>query len=417
MKAFIITIGDEILLGQILDTNSRYAAAALARLGIETVQMRSVADIPGAITAAVREALQCSDFVLLTGGLGPTKDDLTKKTLADFFGTRLVFNETAYRWVEQVISHYPQGTMNAYNKSQAELPEDCTLLRNIKGTASGMWFEQGGKVLVSLPGVPFEMQYLLDAEVLPRLKECLGGDLIQYKMLTVFDEPEAALALHLRSYEESLPAGLGLAYLPSPGYVRLRLTAKGAESGAQLETYWAALKAALAPHRWIEGEKASAEEHFSQEIARLGVSVATAESCTGGNVAHLITAVPGASRYFLGGVVSYANEVKVHTLGVSVEDLQRQGAVSEPVARQMAEGARRLTGADWAVSTTGVAGPDGGTKDKPVGTVWIGVAGPLGSWAREFHFSSTRERNIAKASVKALEMLLGAVQGSKNDEL
>lgn len=417
MKAFIITIGDEILLGQILDTNSRYAAAALARLGIETVQMRSVADTPDAIRAAVREALPCSDFVLLTGGLGPTRDDLTKKTLADFFGTRLVFNETAYRWVEQFLAHYPRGTMNAYNKSQAELPEDCTLLRNVKGTASGMWFEQGGKVLVSLPGVPFEMQYLLDAEVLPRLKERLGEDVLQYKMLTVFDEPEAALALHLRPYEEHLPAGLGLAYLPSPGYVRLRLTAKGPQGAEKLETYWAALKAALAPRRWIEGEKATAEERFAQEIARLGLTVATAESCTGGNVAHLITAVPGASRYFLGGVVSYANEVKVHTLGVSAEDLQRHGAVSEPVARQMAEGVRRMTGADWAVSTTGVAGPDGGTKDKPVGTVWIGLAGPQGSWAREFHFSATRERNIAKASVKALEMLLGAAQGRKKDEL
>ncbi len=410
MKAFIVTIGDEILLGQILDTNSRYAAAALARLGIETVEIRSVADTPAAITAALREALSCSDLVLLTGGLGPTRDDLTKKTLTDFFGTRLVFNETAYRWVEEFVSHYPKGTLNAYNKSQAELPEACTLLRNRKGTASGMWFERGGRVAVSLPGVPSEMQYLLEAEVLPRVKKRLGGDLIQYKMLTVFDEPESDLALHLRAYEDSLPAQLGLAYLPSPGYVRLRLTAKGPGGGAQLETYWAALKEALAPRRWIEGERASAEEHFSKEIVRLGVKVAVAESCTGGYLAHLITAVPGASRYFLGGVVSYANDVKIRALGVSAEDLRRYGAVSEPVACQMAEGVRRLTGADWAVSTTGVAGPDGGTEDKPVGTVWIGVAGPQGSFAREFHFSATRERNIAKASLKALEMLLCAAE-------
>lgn len=414
MKAIIVTIGDEILLGQILDTNSRYTASALAQLGIETVKMLSVSDKPAEIRAAADTALKEADMAIFTGGLGPTKDDLTKKTLADYFGTRLVFHEQAYKWVEEFVSHYPNGHMNEYNKNQALLPEKCTLLRNRKGTACGMWFERDGKVLVSLPGVPFEAEYLIKEEVLPRLEKRLAGDLLKYKMLTVYDVPESDLAMSLRAFEDSLPKGVALAYLPSPGFVRLRLTAKGAAL-QQLDACWAALTAALQGKRFTPAESGAPEEAFAREIAALGVTVAAAESCTGGNVAHLITAVPGSSRYFLGGVVSYANNVKVRTLGVRAEDLQKYGAVSEPVALQMAQGVRELTGADFAVSTTGVAGPDGGTPQKPVGTVWIAVAGPKGARAQQFHFSATRERNIAKASVKALELLLAAAKGCLNE--
>ena len=414
MKAIIVTIGDEILLGQILDTNSRYAASALAQLGIETVKILSVSDKPAEIRAAADAALKEADMAIFTGGLGPTKDDLTKKTLADYFGTRLVFHEQAYKWVEEFVSHYPNGHMNEYNKNQALLPEKCTLLRNRKGTACGMWFERDGKVLVSLPGVPFEAEYLIKEEVLPRLEKRLAGDLLKYKMLTVYDVPESDLAMSLRAFEDSLPKGVALAYLPSPGFVRLRLTAKGA-AVQQLDACWAALTEALQGKRFTPAETGAPEEAFAREIAALGVTVAAAESCTGGNVAHLITAVPGSSRYFLGGVVSYANNVKVRTLGVRAEDLQKYGAVSEPVALQMAQGVRELTGADFAVSTTGVAGPDGGTPQKPVGTVWIAVAGPKGARAQQFHFSATRERNIAKASVKALELLLAAAKGCLNE--
>lgn len=410
MKAIIITIGDEILLGQILDTNSRFAARELARLGVETLRMESVSDKPEEIRRAADAALKDADLVIVTGGLGPTKDDLTKKTLADYFGTRLVFHEQAYRWVEEFLSHYPQGSMNEYNREQAVLPENCVILHNRKGTAGGMWFERDGKTLVSLPGVPFEAEHLIKDEVIPRVEKRLGGDLVRYKMLTVFDVAEAELALSLRDYEERLPEGVGLAYLPSPGYVRLRLTAKGAAQ--TLEEFWAELKKALAGRRYTESEQGAPEADFVRKIAACGVRVATAESCTGGNIARLITSVPGASGYFLGGVVAYANEIKTNALGVSSEDLQRYGAVSEAVAKQMAAGVRKLTGADYAVSTTGVAGPDGGTKDKPVGTVWIGVAGPQGAVAKEFHFSATRERNVAKASAKALELLVEAVSSS-----
>jgi len=413
MKAFIITIGDEILLGQILDTNSQYAAKALARIGIDTVGMSSISDKPQAIAAAVKSAMQQAQVVLLTGGLGPTKDDLTKKTLADFFGGKLVFNEQAYQWVEEVLKCYPRAMMNEYNKNQALLPDNCIALHNSKGTACGMWFEQGKNIVISLPGVPYEMEVLMQEEVLPRLEKRLDADLVRYEMLTVFDVLESVLALHLRDYEEQLPAGLSLAYLPSPGFVRLRLTAKGIKGTEQLSAQWAQLKAALSKFHFIEqGEKP--ENYFATQISKLGVKIATAESCTGGNIAHLITAVPGSSAYFLGGIVSYANEVKINVLGVSAADLQKYGAVSEPVALQMAIGARKVTGADWAVSTTGIAGPDGGTKEKPVGTVWIAVAGPTGAKAQEFHFASTRERNIAKASVKALDWLLKEIKASQN---
>ena len=412
MKAIILTIGDEILLGQILDTNSRYMAAELARLGIDTVRMESISDTPQAIRGAVQHALQEAQLVLLTGGLGPTKDDVTKKTLAEYFGNKLVFSQQVYEWVDAFLSHYPGHPMNEYNKSQAYLPDGCVALQNRRGTASGMWFEQDGKILVSLPGVPFEMEYLMQAEVLPRLTKRLGPDCVRYKMLTVFNIPEAELAMSLRTFEDTLPPTVGLAYLPSPGFVRLRLTAKGTDSQTLLQTHWAELKKALSDKKFTE-TTAQPENYFVQELAQLGVTVATAESCTGGNIAHLITALPGASAYFLGGIVSYANEVKQQVLGVSADDLEKYGAVSEPVAKQMAQGARRATGAQWAVSTTGIAGPDGGTAEKPVGTVWIGVAGPQGAKAQQFHFSATRERNIAKASFKAIEWLVEEIKKSR----
>ncbi len=412
MKATIITIGDEILLGQILDTNSRYAADLLARVGVETIGIYSIADTPSEIITALDFALSKSDVVLLTGGLGPTKDDLTKKTLADYFHTPLVFNEEAYLWVEELLRSYPRASMNEYNKSQAFLPQDCTILRNLKGTASGMWFERGGKVVISLPGVPFEAEALLQQEVLPRLEKRLGNELLKYKMLGVFDVPEAALAMHLRDYENSLPSGISLAYLPSAGYVRLRLTAKGV-AVEQLEHFWQCLLKQLSPFSIECCEEFSPEEMFAKKLRQHPVTIATAESCTGGNIAHLITAAAGSSAYFLGGIVSYANEVKINVLGVRAQDLQQYGAVSEAVALQMAEGARRVTGADYAVSTTGIAGPGGGSIQKPVGTIWIGVAGPKGSWAKEFHFSAVRERNISKASVKALELLLEEIEKNK----
>ena len=406
MKAAIITIGDEILLGQILDTNSRYIARELTRLGAETVEMRSVGDTQSEIIQALADVLAKADAVILTGGLGPTKDDITKNALAEFFRTVLAFNPTVYKWLEELFAANP-ARLNAYNKTQAVLPAACVPLRNLKGTACGMWFEQDGKIVVSLPGVPFEAEYLMTAEVLPRLKTKFTDLQLDYRVFTVHHIPEAELAMHLADFEKELPPEIKLAYLPSPGFVRLRLTAqrKGLDGVA------ARLRAALTGLTFSEGEQ-TPEEEVAARLRQLGKTVACAESCTGGNIAHLITAVPGSSAYFLGGIVSYANEVKEHVLGVRKEDLEKYGAVSEPVALQMAQGARRVTGAEYAVATTGIAGPEGGTPEKPVGTVWIAVAGPGFAKAKKFLFSHTRERNIGRASITALLWLAEEMQPS-----
>ena len=407
IKSVIITIGDEILLGQILDTNSQFIARELAQLGIETVHMCSVADERQAILDALTQAVSQADIVFLTGGLGPTKDDITKNALAEFFHTTLEKNEQAYTWLTEIFAADP-SRLNAYNQTQAVLPKTCVPLHNVKGTACGMWFEQDGKVVVSLPGVPFETEYLLPAEVLPRLKKKFSALELAYQVLTVYGIPEAELAMRLDEFERTLPQDIKLAYLPSPGFVRLRLTAKGT-CVAQLPAVRAQLEQALAGLSFTAGEQKT-EDFYAKQLKKLGRTVACAESCTGGNIARLITAVPGASAYFLGGVVSYANEVKVNVLGVRKEDLDKYGAVSEPVAAQMAKGVRRITGAEYAVSTTGIAGPDGGTPEKPVGTVWLAVSGPNGTSARKFLFSRTRERNIGKASVAALQLLVQTIQ-------
>ena len=407
MKAAIITIGDEILLGQILDTNSQFIARELTKLGAETVEMRSVGDSRVEILNALENALKIADTVIITGGLGPTKDDITKNALAEFFHTTLEFNPQVYKWLEELFAANP-ARLNAYNKTQALLPATCTPLKNLKGSACGMWFEYEGKIVVSLPGVPFETEYLLPAEVLPRLKEKFTDLQLAYQIFTVYNIPEAELAMHLSAFEQALADDIKLAYLPSPGFVRLRLTAKG-PSVEKLPVWTDRLKQALSGLSFTQGEQAP-EQFCAQRLKTLGKTIACAESCTGGNIAHLITSVPGASAYFLGGVVAYANEVKTNVLGVNWEDLQKHGAVSETVAMQMAQGARRVTGAEYAVSTTGIAGPDGGTPEKPVGTVWIAVAGPSGAEAKKFLFSRTRERTIGKASITALEMLVKAVQ-------
>ncbi len=404
MHAVIITIGDEILLGQILDTNSRYMACRLGNIGVEVVKMLTVRDDRDEIRRAVGEAMEMSDLVLVTGGLGPTKDDVTKKVLAEYFGSQLVFNEEAMGWLKELLAG--RGiALNENNRSQALLPDNCRILRNFKGTASGMWFERGGKDLISMPGVPFEMEHLMETYVLPDLQKKYPRLQLAYKMLKVYGIPESELAERLEDWENRLPAGLGLAYLPSPGLVKLRITAKG-EAIARLETYYATLKEVLEGLHYTEGEDAAVEKQFGAFLKRKQRTVATAESCTGGYIAHLITLVPGSSEYYKGGVVAYTNEMKAKVLGVNVADIERYGAVSEQVVRQMAEGVKRLTGADCAIATSGVAGPGGGTEEKPVGTVWIGIATPEKTAARKFVFSFTRERNIAKAAVKAMEWLM-----------
>ena len=275
-----------------------------------------------------------------------------------------------------------------------------------------MWFDHKKKVLVSLPGVPFETEYLMHHEVLPRLKAKFTDLFLRFKMITVFDIPESEIALKLADFESALPDGISLAYLPSEGYVRLRLTAKGA-AVEKLDESYEKLLAALQDLPYQPSNEGESREDLLLRLKNTGATVASAESCTGGNIAHMITSMSGASSYFLGGVVAYANEVKVNVLGVNPQDLEKYGAVSELVARQMAEGARKALGAQYAVSTTGVAGPDGGTKDKPVGTVWVAVAGPKGTVAEKLLISHTRERNIGRGSVHAIQLLLAQIEKDK----
>lgn len=407
MNAIIITIGDEILLGQILDTNSRYIASGLTGLGVEVVEMLSVPDKREEIYETVDYAMQKADLIIVTGGLGPTKDDVTKKVLAEYFGSRLVMNEEAMGWLKELLGG--RGiALNENNRSQAILPDNCRILRNYKGTASGMWFERGWKSLISLPGVPFEMEHLMQTYVLPDLKVKYPHLQLKFRMLKVYDIPESELAQRLEGWENALPDGLQLAYLPSPGWVRLRLTAKG-EAVKRLGEYYEGLKTVLNGLNYTEGEEGALEKQFGEIFRDKGVTISTAESCTGGYIAHLITSVAGSSAYFKGSVVSYADEVKIKVLGVNPSDIEARGVVSETVVIQMAEGVRKLLGTDYAVSTSGIAGPDGGTPEKSVGTVWIGVATPDKTFARKFVFSFTRERNIAKAAAKALELVLNEV--------
>lgn len=407
MNAIIITIGDEILMGQILDTNSQYMARRLTEIGVEVIEELSIPDKREEIYETVDYAMQEADLILVTGGLGPTKDDVTKKVLAEYFGSHLVFHPQAMEWLEELLRNR-NLPMNENNKSQAYLPDNCRILRNFKGTASGMWFERGWKSLISMPGVPFEMEHLVDTYVIPDLKAKYPHLQLEYRMLKVYDIPESQLAQHLENWEDQLKEGLKLAYLPSPGLVRLRITAKG-EGVKHLDAVYESLKVVLAGMRYTEGEDAL-EKQTGNVLRKKGMTLATAESCTGGEIAHLLTSIPGSSDYFKGAVVAYANEVKINVLGVKAEDIEQEGAVSEPVVLQMAEGVKKLLGTDYAVSTSGVAGPDGGTNDKPVGTVWIGVATPKGSFARKYVFSFTRERNIAKAAAKALELVMTEVE-------
>ncbi len=407
MNAIIITIGDEILMGQILDTNSQYIARRLTEIGVEVTEELSIPDKREEIYETVDYAMQEADLIFVTGGLGPTKDDVTKKVLAEYFGSRLVFNPQAMEWLEELLRNR-NLPMNENNKSQAFLPDNCRLLRNFKGTASGMWFERGWKSLISMPGVPFEMEHLMDMYVVPELKAKYPHLQLEYRMLKVYDVAESQLAHHLEMWEDALPDGLKLAYLPSPGMVKLRVTAKG-EGIKQLEERYESLKEVLAGMRYTEGDDAL-EKQMGKVLRKKGMTIATAESCTGGEIARLITSVPGSSEYFKGTVVAYANDVKIRVLGVAAEDIEKEGAVSEKVVLQMAEGVRKLMQANYAVSTSGVAGPDGGTPEKPVGTVWIGIATPTRTFARKFVFSFTRERNIAKAAAKALELLMLEVE-------
>ena len=403
MKAIIITIGDEILLGQILDTNSQYISKQLTRLGAEVANVLSIADQREEIWRWVDYAMKQAELVIVTGGLGPTKDDVTKKVLAEYFDTRLVMNEEVLRWIEKLLENGGMR-MNEGNRSQAILPESAKVLYNRKGTASGMWFERDGKILVSLPGVPFEMEDLMIQRVIPELQRLYPHLHLDYRMLKVYDIPESELALLLERWEEHLPEGFSLAYLPSPGFVKLRLTAKG-DQVFNLDARYDSLKEALEGQRYTEGENGGTERELGELLMLKGKTIATAESCTGGGIAALITSVPGSSEYFNGSIVAYSNEIKMSLLHVSAETLEKHGAVSRETVTEMVKGAMKTLKTDCAMATSGIAGPGGGTPEKPVGTIWIAAAYKNEIVTMKQEGDEGRKGNVKKAIQNALLLL------------
>ena len=410
MKATVLTIGDEILIGQIVDTNSVSIAKHLNAAGIVVAEKISVGDDGPRIAEAVRQAMAHSEVTILTGGLGPTKDDITKKTLADLFGCGLACDARVADHVRRMLE--ARGiAFNELNRAQALVPTACTVLFNAHGTAPGMWFERDGKVVVSLPGVPFEMEHLMQYEVMPRLKARFSLRQIVHRTLVTAGLAESMLAERIAPWETALPPYLRLAYLPNPGSVRLRLSAyevEGESVAREIERRFDELRR-LIPQYVVGYETASVQELVHRRLIESGRSLATAESCTGGTIAARFTALPGASAYFRCGVVAYADSAKEQLLGVDPQTLRRCGAVSEEVARQMAEGARRIAGADYAVATTGIAGPTGGSAEKPVGTVWIAVATPGGTAAVCRQCGTDRGQIVDRASAFAIGLLREAL--------
>ena len=411
MKATILTIGDEILIGQIVDTNSVSIAKHLNSAGIVVREKISIGDDRTQILDTVARALRDSEVTVITGGLGPTKDDITKKTLAELFHSGMHCDERVAAHVERMLT--ARGIdYNELNRSQALVPDACTVLFNAHGTAPGMWFERDGHVVVSLPGVPYEMEHLMQDEVMPRLKARFALRQIVHRTLITAGLPESMLAKRIEAWENALPPYLKLAYLPNPGAVRLRLSAyevEGESVAREIERQFEALRR-LIPHNVIGYETASMQELVHRILTERGKTLATAESCTGGTIAARFTSMPGASVYFRCGVVSYSNESKAALLGVDPATIARVGAVSEEVARQMAEGARRVAGADYAIATTGIAGPTGGSAKKPVGTVWIAVATPEGTTAVCKQCGTDRGQIIDRASAFAIALLRDALE-------
>ncbi|NQU85064.1 MAG: competence/damage-inducible protein A [Mariniphaga sp.] len=407
MKAEIITIGDEILIGQIVDTNSAWIAKEFNLAGIEIYQITSVHDDHYHILEAMSNAEKNADLVIITGGLGPTKDDITKKVICEYFNTKLIFHQPT---LDAIIERFKLRNvdMNQLNKDQALLPETCTILPNKVGTAPGMWFEKNDTIFVSIPGVPFEMQYLISEQILPRLRETGLTKAIYHRTVLTQGVPESMLAEKLEDWENRLPDNVKLAYLPNPMAVRLRLSALGNDTQVLKSLVEKEIeKLKLIIPKYIFGYD---DDNLASVIGRYLVerneSLAITESCTGGYISHLITSVPGCSEYYKGSVTAYSNEVKQNILGVKKESLNNFGAVSKEVAEEMVVAVKNLFDTDYAVATTGIAGPDGGTEEKPVGTVWIAIAGKDKVYSYKYTFvGDKRERNIIRSSQTSLQLL------------
>lgn len=419
MKVSILNIGDELLIGQVVNTNASRMAQLLTQAGIDVCGTYVIGDNAEDINHYLAHCLQRSDTVLMTGGLGPTKDDITKKCLCQFFGSELYENEEALANVKRIFS--ARGyELTPINRGQAWVPRCCTMINNVLGTAPCMWFEHKGKVVVSLPGVPFEMENLMATEVVPRLVRHFRTDQIVIKNILVQGIGESFLSDLIEPWETALPKNIKLAYLPQAGMVKLRLTAHGGHDDRPLlqqQVTEAVSGLYSIAGQYIVGEDMeSLPELVAYTFKKYHLTLATAESCTGGTLAQQLTAMAGASEYFRGGVVSYCNEVKECALGVKHETLEQHTAVSEETVREMAEEVRRRLGADYAVATTGVAGPTGGTPECPVGTVWIGIAGPDGNVVtRLLHFGDRRAQTIERTAFAVWAELIKLVKSTHKE--
>jgi nicotinamide-nucleotide amidase len=411
MNCEIITIGDELLIGQVIDTNSAWMATRLNEAGMRVKQMTSVSDDPEHITKELKAALNRSAIVLITGGLGPTKDDLTKDTLCRFFNTTLIEDPKVVH--DLTVYFKSRGReLTETNRKQAEIPANCTPVYNKNGTAPGMWFDFEGKVIVSMPGVPYEMKAMMDEIVIPKLSSLFRLPKVSHQTIITTGVGESFLSDLLEPWETRLPPYFKLAYLPSTGMVRLRLSCYQSNDNLEVQLMEEVEKAKLLIGKYIYGYNDDTPEKIvGKLLIEKNQTLAVAESCTGGYVSHLITSVPGSSTYYIGSTISYANEVKSRFLGVSQEVIAEKGAVSEEVAKAMAEGVRSTLGSTWAISTTGIAGPGGGTAEKPVGTVWIGLAGPNVLIAKKFQFGNDRLRNIQITAISAFSMLRKEILG------
>ena len=411
MKAHIITIGDELLIGQTIDTNSAWMGAELSKIGFDVFRKTSVHDDHDGIMEILLQVMGKADVVLLTGGLGPTSDDITKKVLCEFFNSRMVMNAEVLSMVEEMMRRRGVA-MNERNRLQAEVPEACRVLTNARGTAPGMWFEKEGTIFVSMPGIPHEMQYIMNEHVIPDLKKRFSSQSIIHRNIMTYGAPEARLADMLAGFEQSLPGFIKLAYLPSYGVIKLRLTATGKDINhlERIVNEQVSKLRNIIPDLIFSETEESLESAVGRSLKAGNKGMCTAESCTGGKIASLITGIPGSSAYFRGSVIAYDNSIKEELLNVPADVIAKYGAVSEEVVKMMAEGARRLMKTDFSLATSGIAGPDGGTADKPVGIVWIAVSSARGTVAEKHFFYLDRIANIYRFSYAALNLLRNQIE-------
>jgi nicotinamide-nucleotide amidase len=404
--AEIISIGDELLIGQVVNTNASWMAEQLSLAGIKLNRITTIADEVDALHQALDEAIERSEFILLTGGLGPTADDLTKPALCSYFNTEMVFNEKAFAQIEKLFGAR-QMPVTERNREQAFLPANCQPIENANGTAPGMWFKHRMSYIAAMPGVPFEMKTMFAQQLIPMMLAISEKRVFLHKTLMTTGLGESWLADRIKVWEENLPKNLHLAYLPQPGIVRLRLSGLGTDAKLLAKVMQSQVDSltTLIPDLIYGFDDQSMEEVVADLLKKQQKTIATAESCTGGYIAHLLTGIPGSSAYFKGAIVAYDNSIKSGLLDVDQQLLQTHGAVSKEVVEAMAEGARAKFGVNLALTTSGIAGPDGGTSDKPVGTVWIALSSEKGTTSERFQFGEHRGRNIRRSGLSALNMV------------